>query len=45
MCIKIEEQLTITGDVVGVEHVRDNINRNWEDYGAVVLCRDTAQGL
>ena len=45
MCIKKEEELTIIGDIVGVEQVRDDINRNWEDYGTVVLCSDTAQGL
>ena len=45
MFIKKEDIFTIIGDIVGVEHVRNNINRNWEDYGAVVLCGDTAQGL
>jgi hypothetical protein len=45
MFIKKEEELTIIGDIVGVEHVGDNIYRNWKDYGAVVLCGDTAQSL
>ena len=39
------EKLTIIGDIVGVEHGRYDVNRNWEDYGAVVLSSDTAQGL
>ena len=39
------ENLTFISDIVGVKHVRDNIYRNWENYGAVVLSSDTAQGL
>ena len=40
------KELTIIGDTDGVEHVRNNINWNWEDCaGAVVLCSDTAQSL
>jgi hypothetical protein len=39
------EKLTIIVDIVGVEQGGYDIYRNWEDYGAVVLCGDTAQGL
>ena len=45
MSRKKGEQLTIIGDIVGVEQGRYDVNRNWEDYGAVVLCSDTVQGL
>jgi hypothetical protein len=39
------EQLTITGNIIGVEHVIYDVYRNLEDNGAFVLCSDTAQGL
>ena len=39
------ENLTFISDIVGVEQGRYDVNRNWEDYGAVVFCSDTAQGL
>jgi hypothetical protein len=45
MSRKKEEQLTIIGDIVGVEYGRYDVDRNWEDYSAVVICGDTAQGL
>ena len=28
-----------------MEHVRDDVNRNWKDYGAVILCCYAAEGL
>ena len=34
---KTGESLIFICDIVGVEHVRNDINRNGEDYGAVVL--------
>ena len=45
MFFLLKTSLTNIGDIVGVKQGRYGVNRNWEDYGAVVLCSDTAQGL